>query len=171
LSQNPAKPKTPTSKKPYILRALYEWIVDNGLTPMIVVDANAKQLMVPPQAVKDDRVVLNISPISVFGLNIGNDLVQLRASFSGVQQALTLPIRGILALYPREGVEHGLVFGSETDEDAADAQVEEQSSSSPRMRVVAPQEPAEASSAESTAGNTAGDNPPTKAKPTLRVVK
>jgi len=168
LSQKP-----PSSKKPYILRALYEWTVDNGLTPMIVIDANVKGVMVPPQAIKDERIVLNISPISVFGLNIANEMLSLRASFSGSQLSVSAPIQSVLALYPREGIEHGLVFGPESDEDAS-AAVEEAVKPAPRMRVVDSGESQTAAAlpaVEAEVAHAPADAPPPKARPTLRVIK
>jgi stringent starvation protein B len=167
LSQKP-----PSSKKPYILRALYEWIVDNGLTPMIVIDATVKGVMVPPQAIKDERIVLNISPISVFGLNIANEMLNLRASFSGSQLSVSAPIQSVLALYPREGIEHGLVFGPESDEDAS-AAVPEAVKAPPRMRVVDSGESQVAAQTEIDANEAikSADAPPPKTRPSLRVIK
>ena len=169
MSPKAPSPKVPGSKKPYILRALYEWIVDNGLTPMIVIDATVKGVMVPPQAVKDERVVLNISPISVFGLNIANEMLNLRASFSGAQLGVSAPIQSIVALYPREGIEHGLVFGPENGEDAG-ATVEPVQAA-PRMRVVDSGD-SQVTAAEMTSDDAidSADAPP-KIRPTLRVVK
>jgi stringent starvation protein B len=129
------KSRGPKSKKPYLLRAIYEWIVDNDLTPHILVDANAKGVSVPPSAVKDDRVLLNISPRAVFGLNLGNDLVSLKASFSGSQREVSFPIQSVLALFSREDVQHGIVFGSEYDEEyeiADDTEVEAVRDANPR---------------------------------------
>lgn len=111
------KTRGPRSKKPYLLRAIFEWIVDNDLTPHILVDANAQGVSVPPSAVKDERVLLNISPRAVFGLNLGNDFVSLKASFSGAQREVSFPIQSVLALFAREDVQHGIVFGSEYEED------------------------------------------------------
>jgi stringent starvation protein B len=105
----------PTSKKPYLLRAMYEWIVDNDLTPHLLVDATAKGVFVPPSAVKDDRVLLNIAPRAVFGLNLGNDLVSLKASFGGAQREVSFPLASVLAIYSREDIQHGIVFGAEDD--------------------------------------------------------
>ena len=103
----------PSSKKPYLLRAMYEWIVDNDLTPHLLVDATAKGVFVPPSAVKDDRVLLNIAPRAVFGLNLGNDLVSLKASFGGAQREVSFPLASVLAIYSREDIQHGIVFGAE----------------------------------------------------------
>ena len=105
----------PTSKKPYLLRAMYEWIVDNDLTPHLLVDATAKGVFVPPSAIKDDRILLNIAPRAVFGLNLGNDLVSLKASFGGAQREVSFPLTSVLAIYSREDIQHGIVFGAEDE--------------------------------------------------------
>lgn len=105
----------PTSKKPYLLRAMYEWIVDNNLTPHLLVDATAKGVFVPPSAIKDDRILLNIAPRAVFGLNLGNDLVSLKASFGGAQREVSFPLASVLAIYSREDIQHGIVFGAEDE--------------------------------------------------------
>lgn len=111
------KSRGPTSKKPYLLRAMYEWIVDNDLTPHILVDATVKGVFVPPSAIKEDRVLLNIAPRAVFGLNLGNDMVSLKASFGGAQREVNFPMASVLAIYSREDIQHGIVFGNEDAED------------------------------------------------------
>lgn len=110
------KNRGPTSKKPYLLRAMYEWIVDNDLTPHILVDATVKGVFVPPSAIKEDRVLLNIAPRAVFGLNLGNDMVSLKASFGGAQREVNFPMASVLAIYSREDIQHGIVFGNEDEE-------------------------------------------------------
>jgi len=94
---------------------MYEWIVDNDLTPHLLVDATAKGVFVPPSAVKDDRILLNIAPRAVFGLNLGNDLVSLKASFGGAQREVSFPLASVLAIYSREDIQHGIVFGAEDE--------------------------------------------------------
>jgi stringent starvation protein B len=140
------KSRGPTSKKPYLLRAMYEWIVDNDLTPHILVDASAKGVFVPPSAVKDDRILLNIAPRAVFGLNLGNDVVSLKASFGGAQREVCFPLASVLAIYSREDIQHGIVFGAETE--GEDAEVAEE--------LAAPEEPVK---------------PERKGRANLRVVK
>ena len=94
---------------------MYEWIVDNNLTPHLLVDATAKGVFVPPSAIKDDRILLNIAPRAVFGLNLGNDLVSLKASFGGAQREVSFPLASVLAIYSREDIQHGIVFGAEDE--------------------------------------------------------
>lgn len=91
-----------TSHRPYLLRALVEWINDNGMTPHIMVDAGVPGVQVPSSAVKEDRVVLNIAERAVMGLHIDNDAVSFTARFSGVSFPVYVPIAGVLAVYARE---------------------------------------------------------------------
>ena len=90
-----------TSTKPYLLRALYEWCVDNGLTPYIsvVVDAGTR---VPMEYVRDGEIVLNIGPLAASRLVIGNDMIECSARFSGVARELSIPVAAVAAIYARE---------------------------------------------------------------------
>ena len=72
-------PMTPS--RPYIMRALFEWIVDNGCTPYVLVDATRRDVLVPEQYVKDGQIVLNISPSAVMDLNISNDAMAFNGRF------------------------------------------------------------------------------------------
>lgn len=101
-----------SSTRPYLLRALYQWILDNGMTPYMLVDAAADGVMVPPQAVKDGRVVLNLAPRAVSGLVLGNDDIRLTTRFSGVSQQVHVPIAAALAIYARENGQ-GMMFAAE----------------------------------------------------------
>ncbi len=91
-----------TSHRPYLLRALYEWIADNGMTPHLLVDASQPGVRVPPHTVKEGRVVLNIADRAVARLELDNDSVRFTARFGGVSQAVMVPIGAILAIYARE---------------------------------------------------------------------
>ena len=91
-----------SSHRPYLLRALVEWINDNGMTPHIMVDAGVPGVQVPASAVKDERVVLNIAERAVMRLHIDNDAVSLTARFSGVSFPVNVPIAAVLAVYARE---------------------------------------------------------------------
>ena len=87
--------------KPYILRALFEWCVDNGYTPHIAVKVDSRT-QVPAEYVKGGEITLNISPNAVHKLQLGNDLVEFSARFGGVARQISLPIANIYALYARE---------------------------------------------------------------------
>lgn len=91
-----------TSHRPYLLRALVEWINDNGLTPHILVDAGVDGVQVPPSAIKDGRVVLNIAERAVTRLSIDNEVVGFSARFGGVSYPVLVPISAVLAVYARE---------------------------------------------------------------------
>ncbi len=91
-----------TSHRPYLLRALVEWINDNGMTPHILVDAGLPGVQVPASAVKEGRVVLNIAERAVMRLQIDNDGVSFTARFSGVSFPVQVPISAVLAVYARE---------------------------------------------------------------------
>ncbi|CCG37068.1 stringent starvation protein B [Xanthomonas citri pv. mangiferaeindicae LMG 941] len=91
-----------TSHRPYLLRALVEWINDNGMTPHVLVDAGLPGVQVPASAVKDGRVVLNIAERAVVGLQVDNESVSFTARFGGVSHPVMVPMAAVLAVYARE---------------------------------------------------------------------
>jgi stringent starvation protein B len=91
-----------TSHRPYLLRALYEWISDNDMTPHLLVDAGQPNVQVPPHTVKDGKVVLNIAGRAVAKLELGNDAVRFTARFGGVSHPVSVPVSAVLAIYARE---------------------------------------------------------------------
>lgn len=91
-----------TSHRPYLLRALVEWINDNGMTPHVLVDAGLPGVQVPASAVKDGRVVLNIAERAVVGLQVDNESVRFTARFGGVSYPVMVPMAAVLAVYARE---------------------------------------------------------------------
>ena len=101
-----------TSSRPYIMRALYEWIVDNDCTPYVLVDATVTDVMVPRQFVKDNQIVLNISPGAVMDLNISNEAVAFNGRFGGVATDVFVPISAVVGIYARENGQ-GMVFDPE----------------------------------------------------------
>jgi len=101
-----------TPSRPYIMRALYEWIVDNDCTPYVLVDASVTDVMVPQQFVKDGQIVLNISPGAVMDLNIGNDAMAFNGRFGGVATDIYVPISAVVGIYARENGQ-GMVFEPE----------------------------------------------------------
>ena len=98
----------PTSTKPYLLRALYEWCVDNGYTPYIsvVVDAATR---VPPEYVRNGEIVLNVGPLAANRLKLGNEQIEFSARFGGVAKDLFIPVGQVCAIYARENG-HGMSF-------------------------------------------------------------
>ena len=91
-----------TSHRPYLLRALYEWITDNGMTPHILVDASQPGVRVPAHTIKDGRVVLNIADRAVARLELDNHAVRFTARFGGVSHPVQVPVGAVLAIYARE---------------------------------------------------------------------
>ncbi|QSX78316.1 ClpXP protease specificity-enhancing factor [Agrilutibacter solisilvae] len=91
-----------TSHRPYLLRALYEWIADNGMTPHLLVDATRPHVQVPTHAVKDGRIVLNVAERAVAGLQMTNEVIRFSARFGGVSHSVSVPVAAVLAIYARE---------------------------------------------------------------------
>ncbi len=116
-----------TSNRPYLLRAVHEWICDNGLTPYIVVDAGRPGVQVPPQAVNDGRVVLNLAPRAVARLEIGNTDITFMARFGGVSHAVSVPVAAVQAIYARENGQGMLL----ADEASGTAQPQSSEAASP----------------------------------------
>jgi stringent starvation protein B len=100
------------SSKPYLLRALHEWILDNALTPHIIVDIHGSGVEVPAGAEKDGKLVLNIAPRAVRNLEMGNEVFSFEARFAGAPHRVRVPVAAILAIYARENGQ-GMVFASD----------------------------------------------------------
>lgn len=135
------------SRRPYLLRAMHEWISDNVQTPHIVVDASMQGVEVPRQYVQGGKIILNVSLSATSSLNLGNEHVSFRARFGAATYDVMVPIAAVLGIYARE-TGQGMIF-SETD--------------SPPP--VPPQAPT-----ESAPGNGNGGEAK-RARPTLKVVK
>src|SRR5262245_59595988 len=91
-----------TPPRPYLIRAFYDWIIDNNLTPYIVIDASAEGVVVPQEYVKDDKIVLNIAAHVVNGLALGNEVIQFKARFGGVPRSIYAPVAAVTAIYAKE---------------------------------------------------------------------
>lgn len=104
--------ETMKSSRPYIMRALYDWIIDNHCTPYVLVDASVDGVVVPSQYVKDDQIVLNISPDAVVDLHISNDAVGFNGRFGGVATDVYVPVAAVIGIYARENGQ-GMVFDPE----------------------------------------------------------
>lgn len=103
-----------TSTRPYLIRAIYEWVVDNGQTPYLLVDASQEGVDVPPERVSDQRIVLNLGPGAVHQLSLGNEWIVFGARFGGVAREVRVPVGAVLAVYAKENGQ-GMMF---TDDDA-----------------------------------------------------
>lgn len=105
-----------TSNRPYIIRGLNEWIIDNGMTPQLMVDANYPGTQVPDKYVKDGKIVLNITANAVKDLHLGNEFISFNARFSGLPASIRVPINAVMAIYARENG-NGMIFTEETGPD------------------------------------------------------
>lgn len=159
------------SSRPYLARALYEWLLDNGHTPYIVVDAEREGVNVPRQSVQNGQIVLNIAPSAVRDLYIENAAVTFGARFAGQPMQVIVPMEALIALYAREnGV--GMVFGHEpvmpeAEAGEGDGTQPEGDGDRPALESVEASDDEEAGEAESESD----EAPRTKGRPSLRVVK
>ncbi|HKM36280.1 MAG TPA: ClpXP protease specificity-enhancing factor [Thiopseudomonas sp.] len=155
------------SSRPYILRALHEWIVDNECTPHLLVDINHPQVKVPPGYAADGQIVLNTAPAAVRYFTVDNEAVSFEALFSGAPFSLYVPMGAILAIYARENGQ-GMFFDAESDalgehdempEDKADTTLEKPTV----LHAVDTHTP--------TAPDDEPPKPPSPGRPNLRVIK
>ena len=102
-----------SKQRPYLIRAMHEWMVDNDLTPHIVAAANSDALVVPRRHVKDGKIILNVSYTATDSLQLGNEEIRFEARFGGVGQRVSIPVDAILGIYARE-TGQGMVFTDET---------------------------------------------------------
>lgn len=102
-----------SSQKPYLVRAIYQWLLDNQCTPYLLVNTNHEGVVVPEQYVRDTRIVLNLAPDAINALNMDNDWVSFSARFSGKSMDLFIPVIAIQAIYGKENNE-GMFFPEES---------------------------------------------------------
>ena len=105
-----------TPSKPYVVRAIYDWIVDNNCTPHVLVDADVEGVVVPVDYVDEGQIVLNISPTAVVSLHLGNDVIALSGRFGGVPMEVFLPLPSVLGIYARENGQ-GMIFDDDNEAD------------------------------------------------------
>jgi stringent starvation protein B len=123
-----------TSLKPYLIRSIYEWIVDNDLTPHLLVDAENIDAVLPQEFIEDGKIVLNIKPQAIQGLSLGNDFIEFNARFSGKPLHIVTPVTAVLAIYARENGK-GMVFDREDDDNEPPPE-KKPVASKPHLRVV-----------------------------------
>ncbi len=129
-----------TPSRPYFIRAVYEWLNDNQMTPHLLVDAAITGVLLPQQFVQDGRIVLNIAPGAVRELLLHNDGISFSARFGGVPMQVYAPIQAVLAIYARENGQ-GMFFDNDEDfdpppADSAPAEPEAPAPKRPSLRVV-----------------------------------
>jgi stringent starvation protein B len=123
-----------TSLKPYLIRSVYEWIVDNDLTPHLLVNAENNKGNLPADYIEDGKIILNMRPQAIDALSLGNELIEFNARFSGTAMAITASVNAVMAIYAKENGK-GLVFDQEnSDED--ETPPEQPPPSKPTLRVV-----------------------------------
>lgn len=98
------------SRRPYLIRAIYDWATDNDFTPHLLVAADAEGVTVPRQYVQEGRITLNVSPMAVQSLDLNSDPIWFSARFSGKPFEVSIPVGAVLAVFARENGE-GIVFG------------------------------------------------------------
>jgi stringent starvation protein B len=116
--------------KPYLLRALFEWCVDNGYTPHLAVKVDSRT-QVPTEYVKSGEITLNISPNAVHKLQMGNELIEFSARFGGVARQISCPVANVYALYAKE-TGHGMTFDIEGPKAGMQAKAESEPASNSR---------------------------------------
>lgn len=126
-----------SSLKPYLIRAVYEWIVDNEFSPYLLVDAETGNADIPRQYVQDGKIVLNVRPGAVQGLSLGNDWIAFNARFGGVPKQVRFPVSAALAIYAKENGE-GMVFDQQDDDNMSphDSEKSKENGPKPILKVV-----------------------------------
>ncbi len=152
-----------TARRPYMLRAFYDWLVDNDLTPHLVVQATLAGVRVPQEFIQDGQIILNIAPRAVGNLELGNDTISFNARFGGRPHSVIVPLYAVLAIYARENgagtmfepeEAYTSISGAEQEEDDGIWLEEEHSAPQPNIDFDDEPEP-----------------PRPKGRPSLRVVK
>ena len=122
------------SSRPYLMRAMYEWIVDNNLTPYLLVSADEPDVQVPVEHVNNGKIILNVDPNAVQNLNMSGTEISFSARFGGKPTEVFVPVSAALAIYARENG-RGMVFNDD-DETPPDPAGEKGKSNTPNLRVV-----------------------------------
>ncbi len=129
-----------TSSRPYLVRAIYQWIADNGMTPHLLVDVSIDGVQVPAEHIQNGKIILNIAPMAVSNLVLGDDDVSFSARFSGKPQAIYIPVDAVLAIYAKENGQ-GMMFSDDdgaisADDDGDDPDPDKPKPKRPSLRVV-----------------------------------
>lgn len=121
--------------QPYLLRAIYEWIVDNEMTPYVLVNAQNDDVHVPVQYVDNGKIVLNIAPRAVSRLELGNDEIVFSARFSGNPTEVCFPVNSVMAIYAKENGQ-GMVFNENDNAGGDDPKVSSNKPKRPSLKLV-----------------------------------
>jgi stringent starvation protein B len=123
-----------TPLKPYLIRSVYEWIVDNDLTPHLLVNAETNKGNLPTSYIEDGKIVLNMRPQAIDALSLGNEFIEFNAKFSGKPMQIAASVNAVMAIYAKENGK-GLVFDQENNDDGAPPP-EQLTPNKPTLRVV-----------------------------------
>ncbi len=124
-----------TSLKPYLIRSIYDWIMDNDLTPYLLVDAENSRAILPEQLVEDGKIILNIRPQAVQELSLGNAEIFFKARFSGKSMNIIVPISAVMAIYAKENGK-GMIFDQEDEASDEPPPTPTKKSTKPNLRLV-----------------------------------
>lgn len=155
-----------TSTRPYLVRAIYDWILDNRGTPYLLVDAGYAGVRVPRQAIKEGQVLLNIAPHAIDRLELGIDEVRFHARFSGVSQSIVAPLGSVLAIYAQENGQ-GMMFPAEESasvEEGGETQTEAPNATAEPLAAVP-------NAVEQDLSDEPESPRPERTRPSLRIVK
>ncbi|MGY0616633.1 ClpXP protease specificity-enhancing factor [Vibrio sp. FJH11] len=155
-----------TARRPYMLRAFYDWLVDNDLTPHLVVDATMPGVRVPVEFIQDGQIILNIAPRAVGSLELGNDAITFHARFSGRPHSVIVPVYAVQAIYARENGAGTMFEPEEAYTHIEEEEMEEEQS--PSFTTVSDDVP---QVTDSESGDSESEAPRPKGKPSLRVIK
>ncbi len=101
-----------TSSRPYLVRAMYQWIADNGMTPHLLADASVEGIQIPAEHIQNGKIILNIAPMAITGLVLGDNEITFSARFSGKSSGIYIPIDAVLAIYAKENGQ-GMMFSED----------------------------------------------------------
>lgn len=121
--------------QPYLLRAIYDWIVDNEMTPYVLVNAQNDDVQVPVQYVDNGKIVLNIAPRAVSRLDLGNDEIIFSARFSGSPTEVSFPVASVMAIYAKENGQ-GMVFNESENAGGDDPKASDKKPKKPALKLV-----------------------------------
>ncbi len=128
-----------TSSRPYLVRAMYQWIADNGMTPHLLVDVSIEGVQVPAEHIQNGKIILNVAPMAITGLVLGDTEITFSARFSGQSMSLYIPVEAVLAVYAKENGQ-GMMFseddGATSSADSDDEDPDPDKPKRPSLRVV-----------------------------------
>ena len=128
-----------TSSRPYLVRAMYQWITDNGMTPHLLVDVSVDNVQVPAEHIQNGKIILNIAPMAISSLVLGDEEITFSARFSGQPMGIYIPVEAVLAVYTKENGQ-GMMFseddGAISSDESDDPDPDPDKPTRPNLRVV-----------------------------------